>query len=152
MYAISKALNNVHYYYPSSSQALWHSLMRGTTSSHINLLGSTQATRLPPGMVNLFGMHNIPPLTLTAGTHFTYPHRDGGRWRNYFCSFLVYHLTIQQHIHINPFLVTRKLITEGIQLNLIVVCKGIHSSYTKIQVIRMTCKCTKFNILIHTYS
>ena len=25
-----------------------------------------------------FGMHIIPPLTVTTGTHFTYPQRDGG--------------------------------------------------------------------------
>ena len=42
------------------------------------LPGKHTATRLPLGAVNLFGMHIIPPLTVTAGTHFTYPHRDGG--------------------------------------------------------------------------
>ena len=34
--------------------------------------------RLPLGAVNLFGMHIIPPLTINAGTHFTYPQRNGG--------------------------------------------------------------------------
>ena len=34
--------------------------------------------RLPLGAVNLFGMHIIPPLTINAGTHCTYPQRDGG--------------------------------------------------------------------------
>ena len=34
--------------------------------------------RLPLGAVNLFGMHIIPPLTITAGTHFTYQQRDEG--------------------------------------------------------------------------
>ena len=77
MYAFSKALYNEHYYYPSLSQALWHSLVRGATSSHLNSLGSIQATRLPLGVVNLFGMHIIPPVTVTAGTHFTYPQRVG---------------------------------------------------------------------------
>ena len=33
--------------------------------------------RLPLGAVNLFGMHIIPPLTINAGTHFTYPQGDG---------------------------------------------------------------------------
>ena len=33
---------------------------------------------LPLGAVNLFGMHIIPPLAISAGTHFTYPQRDGG--------------------------------------------------------------------------
>ena len=28
--------------------------------------------------VNLFGMHIIHPLTINAGTHFTYPQGDGG--------------------------------------------------------------------------
>ena len=46
-------------------------------SSHLNSLGSIQATRLPLGTVNLFGMHIIPPLTINAGTNFTYPQRDG---------------------------------------------------------------------------
>ena len=41
-------------------------------------MGSIQATRLPLGAVNLFGMHTIPPLTVTAGPHFTYKQRDGG--------------------------------------------------------------------------
>ena len=47
-------------------------LSEGATSSHLNSLGSTQATRLPLGTLNLFGMHIIPPLTINAGTHFTY--------------------------------------------------------------------------------
>ena len=34
--------------------------------------------RLPVGTVNLFEMHIIPPLTINAGTHFTYPQRDRG--------------------------------------------------------------------------
>ena len=34
--------------------------------------------RLSLGTVNLFGMHIIPPLTINAGTHFTYPQGDGG--------------------------------------------------------------------------
>ena len=34
--------------------------------------------RLPLGVVNLLGMHIIPPLTINAGTHFTYPQSDGG--------------------------------------------------------------------------
>ena len=34
--------------------------------------------RLPLGMVNLLRMHIIPPLTISAGTHFTYPQRGGG--------------------------------------------------------------------------
>ena len=38
----------------------------------------TGHTRLPLGMVNLLGMHIIPPLTINAGTHFTYPQRDRG--------------------------------------------------------------------------
>ena len=50
----------------------------GATSSHLNSLGSIQATRLPLGAVNLLGMHIIPPLTINAGTHFTYPQRNGG--------------------------------------------------------------------------
>ena len=29
-------------------------------------------------MVNLLGMHIIPPLTINAGTHFTYQQKDGG--------------------------------------------------------------------------
>ena len=33
---------------------------------------------LPLGMVNLFGMHIIPPLAITAGYHFTHPQREGG--------------------------------------------------------------------------
>ena len=37
-----------------------------------------QATRLSLGVVNLFGMYIIPPLIFTAGTHFTYPQREGG--------------------------------------------------------------------------
>ena len=40
----------------------------GATSSHLNSLGSIQATRLPLGAVTLFGMHIIPPFTITAGT------------------------------------------------------------------------------------
>ena len=50
-----------------------HSFLRGKTSSHLNSLGSIQVTRLPLGAVNLFGMHIILPLTINAGTHFTYP-------------------------------------------------------------------------------
>ena len=46
--------------------------------SHIISLGSIQATRLPLGTVNLFRMHIIPPLIITASTHFTYPQRHGG--------------------------------------------------------------------------
>ena len=38
----------------------------------------TGHTRLPLGAVNLLEMHIIPPLTINAGTHFTYPQRDGG--------------------------------------------------------------------------
>ena len=53
-------------------------LWGGATSFHLNSLGSIQAMRLPLGTVNLFGMHIIPPLTITAGTHFIYPQRDGG--------------------------------------------------------------------------
>ena len=34
--------------------------------------------KLPLGTVNLFGMHIIPPLTVSVGTHFTNPQRDGG--------------------------------------------------------------------------
>ena len=45
-------------------------LWGGATSSHLNSLGSIQATRLPLGMVNLFGMHIIPPLTITARYQF----------------------------------------------------------------------------------
>ena len=52
--------------------------MGRATSSHLNSLGSIQATRLPLGMVNLLGIHVIPPFTISAGTHFTYPQRDGG--------------------------------------------------------------------------
>ena len=33
--------------------------------------------RPPLGTVNLFGMRIIPPLTINAGTHFTYPQGDG---------------------------------------------------------------------------
>ena len=33
---------------------------------------------LPLGAVNLLGMHIIPPLTLTAGTHLIYPQGNGG--------------------------------------------------------------------------
>ena len=47
-------------------------------SSHLNSLGSIQATRLPLDTVNLLGMHIFPPLTINAGTHFTYPQTDGG--------------------------------------------------------------------------
>ena len=32
--------------------------------------------RLCLGTLNLFGMHIIPPLTINAGTHFTYQQRD----------------------------------------------------------------------------
>ena len=31
---------------------------------------------LPLGTVNLFGIHIIPPLTINASTHFTYPQGD----------------------------------------------------------------------------
>ena len=41
--------------------------------------------RLPLGAVNLFGMHIIPPLTINAGTHCTYPQRG---WR--LCSTLLF--------------------------------------------------------------
>ena len=67
---IPKVLHMVHYYYPSLSQALCHSFVRGATSSHLNSLGSIQATRLPLGAVNLFGMHIIPPFTITARYQF----------------------------------------------------------------------------------
>ena len=39
--------------------------------------GSIQAARLPLAMVNLLGMHIIPPLTINVGIHFTYPQKDG---------------------------------------------------------------------------
>ena len=45
-------------------------LWGGATSSHLKSLGSIQAMRLPLGVVNLFGMHIIPPLTITAGYQF----------------------------------------------------------------------------------
>ena len=57
---------------------LCHSCVGGVTSSHLNSPGSIQAMRLPLGTVKLFGTHIIPPLTINAGTQFTYPHRDGG--------------------------------------------------------------------------
>ena len=44
----------------------------------ISTLRCIKAMRLPLGAVNLFGMHIIPPLTISAGTHFTYPQGDGG--------------------------------------------------------------------------
>ena len=42
------------------------------------LWGAYRPWGLPLGAVNLFKMHIIPPLTINAGTHFTYPQGDGG--------------------------------------------------------------------------
>ena len=56
---------------------LCHSCVRGVTSSHVNSLGSIQDRRLSLGTLNLFGIHIIPPLNINAGTHLTYPQRDG---------------------------------------------------------------------------
>ena len=58
---------------------LCHSYVRGNHLLPSQLPGEhTGHTRLPLGTVNLLGMHIIPPLTINAGTHFTYPQRDGG--------------------------------------------------------------------------
>ena len=75
---IPKALYMVHYYYPSSGQALCHSFLRGSHLLHLISQGIIHATRLLLGAVKLFGMHIIPPLTFTAGTHFTLPTKG---WR-----------------------------------------------------------------------
>ena len=69
-YVISKVLHMVHYYYPARAKHCVIPLWEGATSSHLNSLGSIQATGLPLGMVNLFGMHIIPPLTITARYQF----------------------------------------------------------------------------------
>ena len=72
-------LYNLTYNFPAQTLSTVSFLYEGgATSSHLNSLGSIHATRLPLGAVNLLGMHIIPPLTINAGTHFTYPQGDGG--------------------------------------------------------------------------
>ena len=77
-YALSKVL----YMQLVTSQLrhiqLCHSFVMGSHLSNLNSLESIQVTMLPLVTVNLFGMHIFPPITINAGTHFTYPQGDGG--------------------------------------------------------------------------
>ena len=56
---------------PAQATSTVSFFLRGSHPSHLNSLGSIQAKRLPLGTVNLYGMHLIPPLTITDRYQFT---------------------------------------------------------------------------------